>query len=387
MKFHDVANIFPMMSDAEYRALVEDIKAHDQREPIWVLNGEILDGRNRWRACEEIGIDTYTREYTGDTSTEALIAFVVSLNLKRRHLNSGQLAVVALEIEKIKAVAAKDRQRIAGENFGRGQGTEDRDNSLLNDFSKLNRNANTAAVQAAEVLGTNAHYVSDAKKLADEAPDLLEKVRSGTLTLPKAMQEKKKRDAHTRIERVEQANTELPPAQRHYRVIYADPPWKYGNTMPDYFDEQAHHYTLMTVPQICELPIEALCMDDAVLFLWVTSPILAEAFDVISAWGFTYKASFVWDKIKHNMGHYNSVRHEFLLICTRGSCQPDVQKLFDSVQSIERTQHSAKPEFFREIIDTIYPHGPRIELFARQCSKGWDHYGNEISRQPEYALD
>lgn len=115
------------------------------------------------------------------------------------------------------------------------------------------------------------------------------------------------------------------------------------------------------------------------LFLWTTSPLLPEGLRVAEAWGFKYKAAFVWDKVKHNMGHYNSVRHEFLLICTKGSCTPDVSKLFDSVQSIERTdKHSQKPEEFREIINTIYPHGSRIELFRRgDTPEGWKIWGNE----------
>ena len=104
---------------------------------------------------------------------------------------------------------------------------------------------------------------------------------------------------------------------------------------------------------------------------------LEDAFVVIRAWGFEYKASFVWDKIKHNWGHYNSVRHEFLLVCVRGSCPPDELKLFDSVVSIERTKHSEKPEAFRKIIDTLYPHGKRIELFARTKVDGWEAFGNE----------
>jgi N6-adenosine-specific RNA methylase IME4 len=90
---------------------------------------------------------------------------------------------------------------------------------------------------------------------------------------------------------------------------------------------------------------------------------LEEAFKVIHAWKFTYKGSFVWDKEKHNYGHYNSVRHEFLLVCTRGSCIPDTHRLFDSVQSIERSdKHSEKPAFFRKMIDELYPYGNRIEL-------------------------
>ena len=162
-----------------------------------------------------------------------------------------------------------------------------------------------------------------------------------------------------------------------YRVIYADPPWQYGNVMPDYATEQADHYTLLTVAEVAALPVKEMAQDNAVLFLWVTSPILEESFQVINAWGFKYKSSFIWDKVKHNMGHYNSVRHEILLICTRGSCQPDVHKLFDSVQSIERTAHSVKPDEFREIIDAIYPHGERVELFARRSVDGWARWGNE----------
>jgi N6-adenosine-specific RNA methylase IME4 len=109
----------------------------------------------------------------------------------------------------------------------------------------------------------------------------------------------------------------------------------------------------------------------------VTSPILEESFQVIRAWGFKYKASFVWDKVHHNMGHYNSVRHEFLLVCVRGSCQPDVRKLFDSVQSIERTEHSKKPAEFYGIIETIYTNGDRLEMFARNPREGWKGYGHQ----------
>ena len=103
---------------------------------------------------------------------------------------------------------------------------------------------------------------------------------------------------------------------------------------------------------------------------------LEDSFKVINAWGFKYKSSFIWDKVLHAMGHYNSVRHEFLLIATRGSCTPDVPKLIDSVVSIERTEHSRKPKEFRNIIDTLYPIGDRLEMFAREAPDGWDVWGN-----------
>jgi site-specific DNA-methyltransferase (adenine-specific) len=168
----------------------------------------------------------------------------------------------------------------------------------------------------------------------------------------------------------------LPDGQ--YRIIYADPPWKYSDKLIENYGAANHHYPQMTIEQLCKLKVIDIAGDNSVLFMWVTSPLLEDVFQVIKAWGFEYKTSFVWDKVKHNYGHYNSVRHEFLLICTRGSCTPDKKELYDSVQTIERSdKHSEKPEEFRKIIDDLYPQGERIELFARKKIDGWDAWGNE----------
>ena len=95
--------------------------------------------------------------------------------------------------------------------------------------------------------------------------------------------------------------------------------------------------------------------------------------------GFEYKTSFVWDKVKHVMGHYNSVRHEFLLLCIKGSFPKQSDTLHDSVIEIERSdEHSEKPEYFRQLIETMYPLSKKIELFARRKSEGWDAWGNEL---------
>jgi N6-adenosine-specific RNA methylase IME4 len=136
----------------------------------------------------------------------------------------------------------------------------------------------------------------------------------------------------------------------------------------------------MSVNEICSLPVKEISEKDSVLFLWVTSPLLEDAFLVIKAWGFKYKTSFVWDKVKHNMGHYNSVRHEMLLIATKGSCTPDNKKLYDSVQSIERNNnHSEKPIEFLNIIDDLYNYGNKLEMFCRDIKKDkWYGWGNEI---------
>jgi N6-adenosine-specific RNA methylase IME4 len=162
-----------------------------------------------------------------------------------------------------------------------------------------------------------------------------------------------------------------------YRIIYADPPWDYGaHLQPDYQSSPHDYYPVIEISAICEIPVCDWVEDDAVLFLWVTSPLLEKSFQVVHAWGFEYKACFVWDKVKHNMGNYNSARHEFLFICTRGGCTPDNKQLIDSVQSIERGKHSEKPVEFYDIIETLYTHGRKLELFARQKREGWDVYGH-----------
>lgn len=101
LEFHPVADIFPMMTDQEFDELVEDIGAHGLREPIWLhRDGRIIDGRNRYRACRKAGVEPTFRTYEDDD--EGLVAFAVSLNLKRRHLKEGQRAMVAARIANLK---------------------------------------------------------------------------------------------------------------------------------------------------------------------------------------------------------------------------------------------------------------------------------------------
>lgn len=224
-----------------------------------------------------------------------------------------------------------------------------------------------------QTLAANKDIVEQIKQEARQADDL--PTRTAVLKEIKIKNIETKREEI--INTFEKQNIDI--SKKKYRIIYADPPWKYGNAMPEYVTEPQDYYLLMSTNDICAMPIKDITEKDAVLFLWSTSPHLPEALEVVKAWGFTYKTTFIWDKIKHNMGHYNSVRHEILLVCTKGACTPDVKKLFDSVISEERTEHSKKPKVFREIIETIYTYGNKIELFARETPQGWDVFGNQIN--------
>lgn len=381
-RYHDVANIFPLMSGEEFEALKADIAQHGLRESIWLHpDGSIIDGRNRHRACIETGTPPRFRKWDGNGS---LVAFVVSMNLHRRHLTSGQRAMAAQDIlPMLEAEAEGQRRKSIGETRSviHDQMSQKIDSSSDDHAHKdANGNANfgnngKSTEQAATLFGTNRQYVSDAKSIAQKAPDVAERVRSGEISIAQAKREITKR---------ERIDTPPVPIAGKYRIWYADPPWEYGNSgvinESDNYGRAQRHYPTMSIEQLCGMgeQIKAACEKDAVLFLWVTSPLLEECFDVIRAWGFKYKTSFVWDKIRHNFGHYNSVRHELLLVCTKGSCTPDDKTLHDSVVSIERSdRHSEKPEIFRRTIDSLYTWGNRIELFARTSAPGWHRWGNE----------
>jgi N6-adenosine-specific RNA methylase IME4 len=395
MDFHEIANIFPLLEGAELDALVCDIKENGLLEPITTYEGKIVDGRNRYRACELAGVAPEFEEWK--QNGVSLISWVIAKNLHRRHLTSSQGAACSLEAIPFFEAEAKKRQAVghfnapqydespvvekipqlesgycrASEQAARAFNTNS--HYVQDAKRKLESGYCRAREQAARAFNTNSHYVQDAKRIQEKRPELISKIKSGEITITQAKRE---------IVR-DEVKRELQLPSDKYRIIYADPPWNYSDKLSadlsNHYGGAEKHYPCMTIEQLCAMDVKSIADDDAVLFLWVTSPLLEECFYVIKAWGFKYKTSFVWDKVKHNMGHYNSVRHEFLLVCTRGSCTPENVKLFDSVQTIERTdKHSQKPEEFREIINTLYPSGRRIELFAREQSGGWEVYGNQL---------
>jgi N6-adenosine-specific RNA methylase IME4 len=165
-----------------------------------------------------------------------------------------------------------------------------------------------------------------------------------------------------------------------FNVIYADPPWQYSNTGLEGSAES--HYPTMPLNDICSLleTKNAQIAKNSVLFLWVTNPLLEDGLRVIKSWGFNYKVGIIWEKPYKNHGKsgwYLQTHHEYLLIATRGKCLPHWQP--QSIAAINKSEHSAKPDIFREIIERMYPDYNYLELFARNQSprKGWVFWGNE----------
>jgi N6-adenosine-specific RNA methylase IME4 len=166
-------------------------------------------------------------------------------------------------------------------------------------------------------------------------------------------------------------------------VLYADPPWAYDHNEAAGRDVENHYTTMGSAaiaalggPAGADMPAAA----NSVLFLWATNPKLAEALDVMAAWGFSYRTNMAWVKDKIGMGYYARAQHELLLIGKRGDLpMPDPAARPASVVTAPREQHSRKPEVFYELIETMYAGLPKVELFARTARDGWHSWGFEAA--------
>jgi N6-adenosine-specific RNA methylase IME4 len=169
------------------------------------------------------------------------------------------------------------------------------------------------------------------------------------------------------------------PDERPVSVVYADPPWQYEFAVSD-SRKIENQYPTMTVEKIAaEDPAPA---EDAVLFLWVTSPKLPEGLQIMEAWGFRYRTSMVWVKAQIGMGYYARGQHELLLIGALGSLpapEPEVRP--PSVIDSRRAEHSAKPDL-RPLLDTMYPDLLKREMFSRRPADGlWLVHGNQCQAE------
>lgn len=177
---------------------------------------------------------------------------------------------------------------------------------------------------------------------------------------------------------------EIKGVEMKYNIIYADPPWAYNESGSG--NRVVHSkYPTMQIDDICKLPVGDLAADNSILFMWTTFPRLNEGLKAINSWGFKYKSlGFCW--VKQNkkseslfwgMGYYTRQNPEICLIGVKGKVKPLVANVHSVVIS-KIEEHSKKPDIVKDLIVKIVGDVPRIELFARQKTPGWDVWGNEV---------
>jgi N6-adenosine-specific RNA methylase IME4 len=397
---HPAARIFPLMEGSDYAALVEDIKANGLREPIVrYRDGDqiwILDGRNRLRACRDAGVEPQWDDYIGSDP----IAYAMSMNVHRRHLNETQRSFVGAELVPLYEAQAKERQRAAGgarpvsANL-RGAVTEKAAEAAARAVNvsarsvesalKVNRDAAPEVLEAARERGELA--VSAAAELAklpvDKQRAVLKKAqkKSGGMRAGSVRAWAKQEQKAIVADQIKAQPAAMPTGP--FRVIVSDPPWDYQKRAGDATHRSDLPYPSMTTDAICALPVQPLAHPDGcVLWLWTTNAFMRDAFRVLDAWGFREKTILTWVKDKFANGDWLRGQTEHCILAVRGA--PAFGPLTNQTTVLhgKLREHSRKPDEFYDLVERLCPAPElgRVEMFSRQPRKGWAAWGAETEK-------
>ena len=174
------------------------------------------------------------------------------------------------------------------------------------------------------------------------------------------------------------------PAAFPYDIIMADPPWRFATRSPKGITVKGAggQYSTLSLADICDLPVTGLAAPNCLLWLWATNPMLPQAFEVMAAWGFTFKTAGHWSKRTVNnrqafgTGYILRCAGEPFLIGTRGKV-----KTSRSVRSVIEgpvREHSRKPDEAYDAAEALIPEARRLEMFSRQRRIGWDAWGDQV---------
>jgi N6-adenosine-specific RNA methylase IME4 len=432
LKFHPLANLFPMLSDKELDELAIDIRDNGQVETVKLHKGMVLDGRNRYTACGRLALGVRTEVFTG-TDREAL-SWVISKNLKRRHLTESQRAMVAARLATLKlgdnqhsAAAAQ----ICAPSLDLGEASpppsepeatvSQQDSADLLNVSR--RSVQSAArvqekgsAELQEAVDQGAVAVSTAAEIAEKPADqqkaLLEALprdASGKLT---AGAKKEIRKVAKEVRSEDQAEKKRKRDEKEQKLgakIRSLPDIKAGLILSDFewhfkvrseatgMDRHAsNHYVTAKEASTPEAIVErqrermSIAADDCIHLMWCPASFNAVALKVMELQGFTYVSQFCWIKPGIGTGFWVRDRHELLLIGVKGRIPcPAMGDQFDSAIEAAKGEHSEKPDFQYEIAEHYFPSLPKIELNARRHREGWISWGNQLpeAEQPALSLE
>ena len=377
LEIHEAAFLFPPMQDQEFAELKDDISKNGLQMPILTFEGKVVDGRHRLRACAELGVVPRFEEM--EAANDSIVQAVISINLHRRHLTEGQRALIAARLA---TASVGTNQHTAGAVSQQKVATElgiSVDSVLRG--KKVLKNGIPELVEAVSSGRIN---ISAAAKLAELAKedqtqldfDDIKAIQDASKAINKAKFEVRRQERLQAIEAKRANNKPLTSELGNFGVVLADPPWDYlGTAVP---------YPVMTLQEICDLPVPSICAEDAVLFMWCSNSLLPDALQVVTAWGFTFKTSMVWDKGVAGQGAYCRQMHETLLIATKGVV-PEVpfSARPPSVLRYPRLEHSRKPVEIFELIHAMYEELTKVELFCRgKPFPGFAGWGNECDYTP-----
>ena len=371
----DEANLIPEASPGEYQDILASIEEIGQQEAIGVKDGQIIDGRNRYRACCELGIEPRFIELGDDVD---LLKYVLAKNLVRRHLDASQRAVIAYKLSAWSKPGGDRRSEAYREGVDQSAilpdgFTQEQSAKLLNVSPRSVRQAGKVISEdspAAPVLRQAVEQgevkVGDAARAIGQSVEVQERALA-------AVQGGKARTIAGGVKAilVEQlAPNPMSQSVIPNRTIIIDPPWPTDTMARD--DGQGVDHETMTVDQIARMQLPL--ADDGFVFLWTIQEYLPDAIRMLERWKVKYLFTMVWRKDDgmepRGTSHFDV---EFVLVGARGKPQffnnlsrfkgdeAELKMGFNGPCESPRAAHSVKPAAFYDIVKQFTP-GPRLEL-------------------------
>lgn len=422
-KIYAVANIAELAEDIQKSGWIKPLTVVRENNAFTIVSGhrrhqaaislnldvlpcEVVEFEHDWQVLERLLLENQYREKDNATKLREY-PFQKQVEAERARVRMSEMGAIGGKgITKgrknfshpLHTGKARDK---AAETVGIGSGMTAEKGIKVIEAADALRESGEVVKADLLIASVNKSYDGAAKLLTvidkiDEktAEELEDKIATGQISVGKALNNVKKIEKIEKVRQIEQQLKNESPAildndidiyttDKKFNIIYADPAWSYwegGNK------NQSLHYSTMSIQEICDLPVKRIAADDCILFIWVTYPILKEAFDVIEAWGFEYSTcGFCWVKSNKKSGTpffgngaWTRANSELCLIAKKGS----ITRLDASISQVLQDpimEHSRKPYRVRKLITQLVGELPRIELFSRSTEQdGWYNWGNKI---------
>ncbi len=405
---HPIADKFDMLEESALASLADSIGREGQAIPCVVWGDYLVDGRNRWRACERAGVTPKIerRQFANEAECGR---WIIAVNKDRRHLTISQLAWICTEPDVISLYREEARERQEASRAKPGERADERASAPAN---LRERHEREAVAQAAAAFGVSARSAQSAQAVRARGTDELAlAVREKRMAVSVAA-EVSKLPAEKQREVVERAavksNNETPevrgglvrqlvkqeikqetarrieaePAPMPagpFRVIVSDPPWAYEKRAGDATHRIDLPYPSMTTPEIAALDVQSLAHPDGcILWLWTTNAFMRDAYKLLDAWGFQEKTILTWVKDRMGMGDWLRGQTEHCILAVRGKPTVVLTNQTTALHGPMR-EHSRKPDEFYALVESICP-GSKVEMFCRTPRAGWAKWGAETEK-------
>lgn len=363
--------IMPLGED-ERAQLERNLVADGCRDPLVAWKGVLLDGHNRYEICRRRRIPFRVRAVKLPDRLAARI-WIRWNQLGRRNLTDDQRALQVAGL--VEDVAAQSRRARASTAVNAREVRAGRRPAISREASSRKIDKTSARTKTARRARVSEWKVRQAQAVKAHAPELLDAVAAGEMSLAEAVRSMKP------AARAEKLAAAIWPEGK-FGVILADPPWKPDAGVLDPSRQIENQYPTLSLDDLLALgpKVDALAADDCILLLWTTAQKIGEAVALIEGWRFVIKSGAVWVKDSIGMGYWFRLRHELLILATRGAPMTPLEAdRPDSVLTTPRRGHSMKPDEIYSMVERMFPTIPKVEIFARATRDGWGIGTNEVA--------